>query len=112
MENTIESLKKQKGIAYKELRNLTGMLKGIEETYLELKSQCNEAKELYESIDHQLALIDGRLKKIEPSKKSIKSDLERDIDEIENDLTEEQIERILARRGITLPEVEDEEEEV
>ena len=108
-EDLMTKLKREKGIAYLELRKISSMLKGLNETRIEVESQWKAAKTNYEKIDYKLAEIDGRLEKVENGKGKQKQPKEKPTIN-ESDLTEEQIMAIAAKLGITLPEVEDEAE--
>jgi len=86
----IEQLKKERNQAYLELLRLTSMRRGLEETHSEIKAQEDEALRVWRDADYALALIDGRFEKVKPGVRKKAKEVN------EDDLTEEQINNILA----------------
>lgn len=98
---TIDELKLKRSEWYKESLRLKAMLNGIEQTYFEIKGQYLSAKANYEKCEHDLALIDGRLKVIPPNVTS-----KRRSTDIEPELSMEAIERLAIACGVAIPQVE------
>jgi len=63
----------------------------------------------YESLDHQLALIDGRCEKVPQGKSGKRKPINPEDEFDEEDLTEAQLRSILAKMGAIEPEPEVEE---
>ena len=108
---TIEELKLQRKLAYTHLLHSAEMYKRAKAVFESIFKRYQHDKDEYERIDRQLAFIDGRLTKLEPKAKGRKRAPELDVEELEDRLTPEMIDRIAKQLGIELPEVEDEEDE-
>ena len=90
---TVERVRKEAEQAYLELANLRGQVKIAEDKYFKLSKR-------FQDFDHQLALVDGRLKKIpEHTKKEKKPAV----------LTLEQIQNIAEILGIKIEDEDSEE---
>lgn len=109
IQECIIDLKIKRNQAWIELQRISSMLTGIKITVNEIESQFKDAKATYETTDYELALIDGRRKFVEPKTPDSKRKSKPKETNIE-DLTDEQLNDLIDRLGITLPETEDEDE--
>jgi hypothetical protein len=98
-EDKLTELQNKRKYHWKELQNITIMLRGLEETLKEVRIQHQEAIKNYETVDHDLALIDGRAQKIaeQTSGKETTGGWKRKAKEPVkiSDLTQEQIDELL-----------------
>lgn len=65
--STVDELKEQRAAAYHNLIGSAHNYMRAKKLLTSLEKRYKDDKELWESLDHQLALIDGRLKVVEPS---------------------------------------------
>jgi hypothetical protein len=98
----IAHLQEQRKLLWRNVKNSHNLLRRAHNLCMSLEARHMHDKEQHETVDHQLALLDGRLKILPPAMTEKKG-------KIQIDLTEEQINEIALRLGIELPEVEEEE---
>ena len=104
---TLDELRERRRVAWQELVKVNSMKLGLEGLWNEVLAQYTDAKAAYERADHDLALVDGRLKvEEEGMSASKKRRLEVEIESY--DFSEEAIERLAAACGVVLPTVEEE----
>jgi hypothetical protein len=97
---TISELQEKRKMYWKELQNITIMLRGLEETLKEVRIQHKEALDNYSRTDYELALVDGRAQKVSEQssgpERSVwkKRSVEKKVSTVD-DLTQEQIDELL-----------------
>lgn len=106
-EEYLLDLQQARKTCWKELERIHSMLVGVEITYKELKLQYKEATVRYQKADYDLALVDGRFKKVEEAGEQTRKKKVVDTQELISRLSEKEIEEILAELGVKLPEVEE-----
>jgi hypothetical protein len=98
----INELKTLRAKSYQRLLTSHSLWDRADRLAKSLLKRYTEDKLEWESTDHKLALLDGRLT-IEPSAKA--RNYKEKKQKIEVELTLEQIDQLLARLGMTVPEV-------
>jgi septal ring factor EnvC (AmiA/AmiB activator) len=95
----IEKLKSERNLAWKSLSKISSMLYGLQETLNEVKIQHGISKMIYEQLDYKLALIDGRMQKIEgtETKERKEKGEEESMDKLINRMDSDMIKRVLEK---------------
>lgn len=96
----IEDLREKRKVAWLALKSSHVFAKRARELHKSLEERFERDKKLYESLEYQIAILDGRKQIIPPGgSKERKS-------KVVTDLTEEQIMELAKRLGIVLLEVD------
>jgi|WetSurMetagenome_2_1015567.scaffolds.fasta_scaffold107942_4 hypothetical protein len=104
-EERIEILKSRRSVAWIHLKHTTMILVRARGVYETIAKRRDTDKLEYETIDRELAMLDGRFKIEEPASSKSKLRLAKTESEPELDLTPEMIERLAKSLGIILPSV-------
>jgi type I site-specific restriction-modification system R (restriction) subunit len=106
LQEQIDKLKQDRNLAWQVLSKISSSLKGLQDLLNEVKLQHGMAKIIYEQLDHKLALIDGRMKKIEhpdvvEKKRKMVSEIEKEesSNQLMDRLSPEQVQRLIAKFG-------------
>jgi hypothetical protein len=81
----------KKDYYHKKLVEVYGDIKELREMLTPLEDQYTELKQSYHSIDHKLALVDGRRTKITKIKKSVKKPIETPTDTLLKSMSTEEL---------------------
>jgi hypothetical protein len=104
---TIEELQQRKITSWKELQSIHSMYVGLKSLFDEINVQYKEALDSYSKADHELALVDGRCKKVDNTTTNKKPIPESDAESIRQGLSEKDIEELLNELNIQVPDVEE-----
>lgn len=111
---TLDELKAQKFLAWKELKDASMTLKSVEVSLEIAKTAHTNAKSKYEQLDLELAKLDGRMQKVSTTKSALDRKAEQRLEhqalDYLNSLPKEELAKLLKSVEVELPEEIPEEE--